>query len=132
MDILIDTQILIWSIVSPEKLSTKIKNILENNTICISQISFFEISIKQKIGKMQNLALPINELIKRIIDDNFEILSIKNAHIIAYQDIELHEQHRDPFDRLLLATALSERLPIISADEKFKWYSTQIELIENN
>jgi PIN domain nuclease of toxin-antitoxin system len=42
----------------------------------------------------------------------------------------LFDSHRDPFDRLLISTAISERLTVISADEKFKLYKSEIELIE--
>ncbi|CAH0993956.1 hypothetical protein EMA8858_00061 [Emticicia aquatica] len=131
MDFIIDTQILIWSVISPNKLSSKVREILENNNIGVSQISLYEIAIKQKIGKLSELDLSMSDLINLILKDGFEILSLKNAHIEAYERIQLVDTHRDPFDRLLLATSLSENIPIISADEKFKEYSSQVQLIEN-
>ena len=131
MDFIIDTQILIWSVISPNKLSSKVREILENNSIGVSQISLYEIAIKQKIGKLSELDLSISDLINSLLKDGFEILSLKNAHIEAYEKIQLIDNHRDPFDRLLLATSLSENIPIISADEKFKAYTSQIQLIEN-
>jgi PIN domain nuclease of toxin-antitoxin system len=57
MRYLVDTQILIWSIVSPDKLSNRTKDILQNNEILISHVSLFEIAIKQKIGKLSDLNL---------------------------------------------------------------------------
>lgn len=131
MDFIIDNQILIWSIIAPHKLSSKVKDILENNAIAVSQISLYEIAIKQKIGKLPELKLSISDLIKCLLKDDFEVLVLKNAHIEAYEEIQLVDDHRDPFDRLLLATSLSENIPIISADEKFKGYVSQIRLIEN-
>jgi PIN domain nuclease of toxin-antitoxin system len=131
MDFIIDTQILIWSVISPNKLSFKVREILENNNIGVSQISLYEIAIKQKIGKLSELDLSISDLINCLLKDGFEILSLKNSHIEAYERIQLIDTHRDPFDRLLLATSLSENIPIISADEKFKEYISQIQLIEN-
>lgn len=112
-------------------MSSKVKDILENNAIAVSQISLYEIAIKQKIGKLPELNLSMSDLIKCLLKDDFEILVLKNAHIEAYEEIQLVDDHRDPFDRLLLATSLSENIPIISADEKFKGYVSQIRLIEN-
>lgn len=131
MDFIIDTQILIWAVISPNKLSSKVRDILENNSIGVSQISLYEIAIKQKIGKLSELDLSISDLINCLLKDGFEILSLKNFHIEAYERIQLIDTHRDPFDRLLLATSLSENIPIISADEKFKEYTSQVQLIEN-
>jgi PIN domain nuclease of toxin-antitoxin system len=131
MEYLIDTQIVIWSIISPNKLSVKVREILQNHSIGVCQVSLFEIAIKQKIGKLTELDLSIEALTDRLLTDNFEILSIQNNHIVAYDDIPLMSDHKDPFDRLILATALSEDLPIISSDENFKLYVPQIQLIEN-
>ena len=131
MAFLIDTQILIWGIVSPEKLSNSTKNILQNKDIFVSQVSLYEIVIKQKIGKLPELTLSIDELERQLLFDNFQMLFIKNVHISAYNSIPLLADHKDPFDRLILATAFAEKLPIISADENFKFYVPQIQLIEN-
>lgn len=58
MAYLIDTQILIWSLSNPSKLSDSTKKYLENSEIFVSQISLFEITIKQKIGKLIEIDLP--------------------------------------------------------------------------
>jgi PIN domain nuclease of toxin-antitoxin system len=131
MEYLIDTQIVIWSIISLSKLSVKVQEILQNHSIGVCQVSLFEIAIKQKIGKLPELNIPMEELVERLVKDNFEILSIANHHIAASEYIPLIADHKDPFDRLILATTLSEKLPIISSDENFKLYVPQIQLIEN-
>ena len=128
---LIDTQILIWTLVTPSKLAQPVKNALKNETIFVSQISFFEIAIKQKLGKPPELDLTIEQLTSFIERDGFNPLSIQNKHIDAYANIPLLPNHRDPFDRLLLATAFSENMPIISADENFALCQPQIQLIAN-
>jgi PIN domain nuclease of toxin-antitoxin system len=131
MRYLIDTQIFIWALINPEKLTESTKQILENNEILVSQTSLFEIAIKQKIGKLPELNLSIDELVEQIKRDNFTLLSLSTKHLSAYDKIQLVENHRDPFDRLLLATALSEDVPIISADSNFVYYVSQICLIKN-
>lgn len=131
MRYLIDTQILIWAIINPEKLSSSTAGILQNNEIFISQITFFEIAIKQKIGKLPAFCLPIETLYSRVDQDGFNVLLLETRHIAAYTAIPLLPDHRDPFDRLLLATALSEDCPIISADENFKRYSPHVQIVLN-
>ena len=128
---LVDTQILIWSLVLPHKLINPVKNILENESIVVSQISFFEIAIKQKLGKMPDFEFSTEVLIDLLEQDGFNFLSLDNKHIKAYAEIPLLLNHRDPFDRLLLATAFSENIPIISADQNFSAYQPQIQLIAN-
>ena len=129
---LADTQIAIWFLLEDSKLSPVIYAELTDskNTIFVSQVSLFEIAIKQKIGKLPELDKPINKLIELIEKADFEILPIRNKHIVAYNSIQLFDNHKDPFDRLIIATALSENLTIISADEKFKFYLPHIQLIE--
>jgi PIN domain nuclease of toxin-antitoxin system len=130
---LIDTHVLIWSLQNSPKLSNKWKQLLEDekNVIWVSQVSLFEIAIKQKLGKLPDLKISIEELIKELILVDFQILPIKNDHINAYHAIPLMDDHRDPFDRLLIATAFQEEIPLISADEKFKKYQSQIQIIDN-
>lgn len=86
----------------------------------------FEIAIKQKIGKLPELDLPIDNLTNLIEQDGFNLLPLKIDHIAAYSLILLMLNHRDPFDRLLLATALSEKMAVISADAHFKLYGPQV------
>lgn len=131
MAYLVDTQILIWILISPDKLTEKVKNVLENESIFVSQISFFEIAIKQKLQKLPDFDFSIEELVAIVQRDGFNLLNLQNQHIQAYADIPLLANHRDPFDRLLLATAFSENMPIISADEHFFAYQPQIQLIAN-
>ena len=127
---LIDTQILIWAIVSPKKIKQAVRAVLENNTIRVSQISILEIAIKQAIGKLPDFTLSTDALLNQLRDDGFQLLPIANAHIAAYQSIPLIPNHRDPFDRLMLATALAENLALISADERFRAYRPQIRLLD--
>jgi PIN domain nuclease of toxin-antitoxin system len=133
MNYLIDTQILIWYQLNSEKLSSSIYALLNNsgNVIYVSPVSFFEIAIKQKIGKIPEFDLSVAELNDLVVQDGFTLLDLRIQHIAAYADVPLLTEHRDPFDRLLLATALSENIPIISADQNFARYQPRIQLIVN-
>ncbi len=129
---LIDTHILIWTLANPERLSTKTRMILEDQSIFVSPISFFEIAIKQAPGKLPEFALSPAALSDAVQHDGFNVLNIQTKHIECYKQIPLLPDHRDPFDRLLLATALNENMAIISADANFKFYEPQIQLISND
>jgi len=133
MKYLIDTQILIWFQLNSNNLSEVVRSILLDlkNEIFVSQVTLFELAIKQKIGKLPELDISIEQLVSLIEQDNFEILFIKNEHISGYNKLELIPDHRDPFDRLIIATAIEENIKVISSDEKFKNYHSLIHLIEN-
>ncbi len=128
MNYLADTQIFIWAILSPQKLSPDVQSLLQHNTIWVSQISLFEIAIKQKIGKLPELPLITDELVDQLQQHGFQLLPLKTAHIAAYDSLPSRANHRDPFDRLLMASA--EGLTIISADTQFRQYVPHIQLVE--
>ena len=69
------------------------------------------------------------ELIQKAKTAGFVLLPVSLAHIQAYRQIPFHTDHRGPFDRLILATALAEQMPIISADEKFSRYRDVVKII---
>lgn len=132
MRYLLDTQILIWHLQGNPKLKTSLRNLIENpsHTIFVSQFNLMEMSIKLKLGKLPEFIINIEYITSQLLSDGFEILQISNNHIFSYQQIPFYEDHRDPFDRLLLATALSEQIPIISIDEKFLLYRPLITVID--
>ena len=133
MKVLIDTQILIWYQLNDPKLHTNVYDLLTRleNTIYVSQISLVEIAIKQKIGKLPELDVSISTLANLIEQDGFIVLPLQIKHIEAYSEIPLFPEHRDPFDRLLLATAFSENIPIVSSDGNFELYKQYVQIFDN-
>lgn len=95
----------------------------------VSQISLMELSIKLKLGKLPEFIVSIEYITEQLLSDGFTILPLTNNHIFSYQSIPFFEEHRDPFDRFLLATAFSEKMPVISIDEKFLLYPPLITVI---
>jgi PIN domain nuclease of toxin-antitoxin system len=132
MTFLIDTQILIWFQLGSPQLKPYIYDILVNpdHKILVSQVSLFEIAIKRKIGKLPELEVDMRVLVQLIEEDMFDILRLNNTHLFAYEQVPLHIAHKDPFDRLIIATAIAENISIISADANFKLYVPQLHLIE--
>ena len=132
MRYLLDSQILIWHLQGNPKLKESLRAIIENplNTILVSHFSLMEMSIKLKLGKLPEFIVSIEYIAEQLLLDGFEILQASANHIFSYQKIPFLEEHRDPFDRFLLATALSEQIPIISNDEKFPLYRPLITVID--
>ena len=131
MRLLVDTQILIRLLLD-ELLSDEVRFLLtdQTNEVLIPHVCLYEIAIKQKIGKLPALLWPTHIIVRQLMRDGFILLPVSINHIAAYEQIPLFADHRDPFDRLLIATAFAENIPIISADRNFKLYTPQIRLIE--
>lgn len=130
MKYLLDTHTLIWYLEADDRLSFNSKSLIQNmdNEIFVSNISFFEISIKMKIGKFTTDKV-ISEFIKGTKESFISILDLKDGYYTEYQTIPLIENHRDPFDRMLIAISKFENMPIISIDKKFAHYSSEIEVV---
>jgi len=118
---LLDTHTLLWFLSGDEKISTKSKNIISDpkNRCFISIASLWEMATKIKIGKL-NLSFELKYLATYLSENNIEVLPIAFEHILGTLNFEDH--HRNPFDRIILAQAKSERLAIISKDEIFAKY----------
>ncbi|WP_295674794.1 type II toxin-antitoxin system VapC family toxin [uncultured Mucilaginibacter sp.] len=131
MNLLVDTQILIWSFDIHSPLSEKHKELLENNSnrILVSQVSLMEIAIKKNINKLPDFVPDIQMVADQLLANGFELLPLKNEHIFSYQHLPLFQEHRDPFDRFLIAIAKDENLTIVTTDDKFQLYSSLIEII---
>ncbi|NET58688.1 MAG: type II toxin-antitoxin system VapC family toxin [Symploca sp. SIO2E6] len=122
MKILIDTHVLIWWSGEPSRLSPWVYNFLSDpkNEPILSLVSIWEMQIKMSLGKLSiKTALPelVNDEIRR---NRIILLPIQLSHIYALKDLPPH--HRDPFDRLLIAQSMQERLDIISIDDKLDAY----------
>lgn len=132
MEILIDTQILIWfQLNHPNLGKTAVKLIADqNNTIYVSDVSLYEIVIKQTIGKLADFDVDIQDIITIGKDEGFNFIPINHDVIAAYVGVPLYDGHRDPFDRLIIATAKENGLILLSADEKFELYKDYVSLIK--
>ena len=125
MDYLLDTHTFLWFINGSEELSGKAKSAIENtkNTKFISIASFWEIAIKSSLGKLK-LDIPFQELKFLAINNGFEILPLTFEHTNRLVSLDFH--HKDPFDRLIIAQAIIDKLTIIGKDRNFALYSVKI------
>jgi len=120
MDVLIDTQSFIWFFEDSPFLPVSMKLYMErSDKLLISIASFWEITIKASIGK---LVIPgnISDVIDKALLKGFKILPIERDHLIVLSTLDLI--HRDPFDRIIIAQAIAENLPLVSSDDIFMRY----------
>jgi PIN domain nuclease of toxin-antitoxin system len=131
MKMLLDTHILIWVIENSSSLSGKHAAAIGDraNEKFVSEISFLELAIKINIGKLPDFKTPLSEFITHVHLDGFNILPIKNRHLEEYKKLPLLKEHHDPFDRVIISTAISENMGIITADGKFNLYNQLVEII---
>jgi PIN domain nuclease of toxin-antitoxin system len=131
MNLLVDTQILIWSFDIHSPLSKEHKKLLEDNSnrILVSQVSLMEIAIKKNINKLPDFVPDMRMVADQLLAIGFELLPLKNEHIFSYQHLPLFQDHRDPFDRFLIAIAKDEDLTIVTTDDKFQLYSSLINIV---
>lgn len=121
--LLLDTHSLIWFFSGDPKLSYDARQFMEDTDYIklISLASVWEMGIKQSMGKL-TLSLPLEEYInEKIALENFQILPIELNHLAKISTLPFH--HKDPFDRLLIAQAETERIPILSRDIAFDKYN---------
>ena len=122
MRYLLDTHAFIWFITAVPRLSATARRIVYDpaNAIYVSIATPWEIAIKVGVGKLA-LKEPFAKSIPREISQNkFHILPITLDHVTIVATLPHH--HRDPFDRLLIAQAMAEGMPILSADGAFDAY----------
>jgi PIN domain nuclease of toxin-antitoxin system len=120
--LLLDTQAFLWFLLDDPKLRATARSLIANpnNEIEVSPATYWEIAIKIALRKYA-LPEPFEVFMEREIAINdFHILHIELKHVALLTTMPFH--HRDPFDRLLIAQATAERIPIVSADTAFDAY----------
>jgi PIN domain nuclease of toxin-antitoxin system len=118
--LLLDTAILIYAVEAPERLSRRATAALQDpgNVLELSAVSITEIAIKASLGKLKLTAAMARQAVQ---DLDIRILAYTGEHALRLFDLPLH--HADPFDRQIIAQALSEKMPVVSPDEKFRLYT---------
>jgi PIN domain nuclease of toxin-antitoxin system len=125
MRLLLDTHTLIWWTLTPERLPQSVLSLLDDssNDLIFSVASVWEMQIKIQLGKLK-----LNMSLASLIDNqqqtnDLQILRIELVQVLALQNLPNH--HRDPFDRLLIAQAIVEQVPILSLDTAFDAYPVE-------
>jgi PIN domain nuclease of toxin-antitoxin system len=126
MKYLLDTHILIWVLMDTQKLSKSVKSILENpaNTIYVSCVNFWEISIKNSLGNLEINNMKPDELIFHTEKMGFIIIDLSVKETATLYKLST-KHHKDPFDRILIWQAIKNDFTFISDDKNIKKYITE-------
>ena len=123
MNVLLDTQTLLWWLTDDQRLGTRARAEIARDAglVCVSSASAWEISMKTELGK---LTVPTDDIGAVVEDEGFEPLPITLGAARVAGHLPAH--HRDPFDRMLVAQARVEQLTLLTADRRLAAYEVEI------
>lgn len=121
---LLDTHIILWSLFEPHKITHHIRTILENDSDIklVSGVNLWEISLKYSLGKLELGGTNPNELYEALLESGYEVVALENRLLATYYQLPKKNDHKDPFDRLLIWQAISNGYTLITQDKKIKQY----------
>lgn len=124
MKYLLDTHTFLWYLLKPEKLSPKVFDIINNEDtdIYVSTTSVWEIAIKVQINKLSLGNISVYHIPNVIKQLNFTAINPDIYDYVSFTDLATKENHQDPFDRMLIHTAIRNNLVVLSCDASFKQY----------
>ena len=134
MNLLLDTHILLWTLVDDNRLSNKARMLIDDyeNVIFYSTAALWEVQIKYDLHP-ESTGIDAETLADLLDDAGFGELPVRRAHTIALGTLKMKEgspPHRDPFDRIMIAQAKSEKMKLLTADGKIQNYDENcIELV---
>jgi PIN domain nuclease of toxin-antitoxin system len=121
LKLLLDTHALLWWLLDDAELPPSARRAIERaDVVRVSAASIWEVAVKQRLGKLPELALAVAELPGLVRQSGFVPLVIDERHAAAVASLPLH--HRDPFDHLLIAQAQIEQLTLVSRDPQLTAY----------
>ena len=125
MRVLIDTHVFLWWVEGDRALPAKARSVLadRDNECLFSLVSAWELAIKASLGKLK-LAITVQRYVtEHVAANGFRLLDIRMPHVGRVESLPSH--HGDPFDRLLIAQALDEKIPVVTADAVFRDYGVK-------
>lgn len=128
MRLLLDTHLILWWVGNHPKLpSAARQTVLEQSeAVYISRASLWEMAIKISLGRLR---IDLARFIHTVETRGFEWLDIRNDHLLAVAALPIFDDHRDPFDRLLIAQSLTEPLILLTVDHKLARYGATVRVV---
>lgn len=123
MKLLLDTHVLLWSLNDSDRLGPTARSLLADraNDVLVSVASLWEVALKSQVGKLRADLQGISNAITR---SGVALLGINVAHLVALTGLPRH--HKDPFDHVLIAQAMSENAALMSDDRNMPKYPVQV------
>ena len=130
MQLLLDTHTLMWYNEDDTNLSSNARSFINNrdNDVFVSVASFYEMAVKINIGKLQ-MNNPLKQFYWQTINAQIEILPVSESYLTNYIALPFFPEHKDPFDRLIIATAIAGNFTIVSIDKKFDLYKHLVNIV---
>lgn len=122
---LLDTHTFLWMTMAPERLGESARRLLDQaaTSVLLSVASVWEIAIKTSLGKLELPGSPSGFLEEQLAATRTTVLPVTFQHAVRTADLPWY--HRDPFDRLIVAQALYEKLPLLSGDSTLDGYEVE-------
>jgi PIN domain nuclease of toxin-antitoxin system len=126
MNLLLDTSSFYWSLMMPGELSEEAREAIsdDQNVVFVSSVCAWELAIKRSLRKIDLKPGLSQWLLSAMGELKFTALHISFGHVMAVEGLPMH--HRDPFDRLLIAQAQTERLTLVTRDRQFEPYGVPV------
>lgn len=128
MRLLLDTNLILWWEANHPRLTKEVEELVRKDAeaVFVSRASLWEIAIKISMGRLK---MDIVKFTSNVEQHGFEWLDIKNDHLIAVAALPTFDDHRDPFDRLLVAQSQTEPLVLVTADSVLARYGSTVHVI---
>lgn len=124
MKILLDTHTLLWGLGDADRLSARARQAIAVSERFWSLASIWEVLIKVRSGKLR-MPHPVGDyLTSQMSANGVSLLPVRLEHVLRIEELPLH--HRNPFDRMLIAQSMEEKLPIVTADPQFERYDVEL------
>ena len=124
MRVLLDTHLLLWALGAPLKLNAETRKIVDTSEVYVSAATLWEISIKVALGKLK---ADVNEVLAAVPTAGLRLLPITGEH--AARVARLPPHHKDPFDRMLVAQAVTEPMILLTNDKALAPYGDLVQLV---
>lgn len=125
MSYILDSHTFLWTLLEPKMLSPTVREVLKDAThdICVSSVSFWEISLKFRLGKLDLTGVTPEQLPSLAQESGFDLLPLAPSEASEYHSLTA-EWHRDPFDRMLIWQAITHDLTLLSKDRNISKYQS--------
>ena len=125
MNLLLDTQVALWTITDNPKLSQKARDLIQSpkTSVWVSVANIWEIAIKHALGR-GDMPVSSQDALRYFQESDYRFLPVEAEHAVAVEELPMH--HQDPFDRILVAQALVEPMRLMTHDSLVALYSDTI------